>query len=77
MPFTGPEIHHDGQIIAMVIVETYEIARDASHRIVSRYAATLPGRTIDSAGVDINHPEALAEKEKKVGDSPPLSPLRP
>ena len=32
MPLTGAEIHNDGQIIAMVIAETYEIARDASHR---------------------------------------------
>ncbi|MCW6511520.1 xanthine dehydrogenase family protein molybdopterin-binding subunit [Lichenifustis flavocetrariae] len=68
MPLTGPEIHHDGQIIAMVIAETYEIARDASHRIVTRYDATTPAATIDSPGVDILHPDALAEKEKKAGD---------
>ncbi len=68
MPLTGSEIHHDGQIIAMVIAETYEIARDASHRIVSRYAPTVPAATMDSAGVDITHPEALIEEEKNVGD---------
>ena len=68
MPLIGPEIHHDGQIIAMVIAETYEVARDASHRIVCRYAPTAPAATLDSPGVDITHPEALAEKEKKVGD---------
>ena len=39
MPLTGPEIHHDGQIIAMVVAETYEVARDASHRITVRYPA--------------------------------------
>ena len=68
MPLTGPEIRHDGQIIAMVIAETYEIARDASHRIIVRYAPTVPASTMDSPGVDITHPEALAEKEKKAGD---------
>lgn len=68
MPLTGPEICNDGQIIAMVIAESYEIARDASHRIVTRYAATVPAATMDSPGVDIIHPEALAEKEKKAGD---------
>ncbi len=68
MPLTGPEIRHDGQIIAMVIAETYEVARDASHRIVVRYAPTAPAATMDSPGVDITHPEALAEKEKQAGD---------
>ncbi len=68
MPLTGPDIRHDGQIIAMVVAETYEVARDASHRIIVRYAATAPAATLDSAGVDITHPEALAEKEKRAGD---------
>jgi len=68
MPLTGLEIRHDGQIIAMVIADTYEVARDASHRIVARYAPTAPAATMDSPGVDITHPDALAEKEKKAGD---------
>ena len=68
MPLTGTEIRNDGQIIAMVVAETYEIARDASHRILVRYAAEAPAATMDSPGVDITHPEALAEKEKQAGD---------
>ena len=68
MPLTGPEIRHDGQIIAMVVAETYEVAREASHCIVVRYAPTVPAATLDSPGVEITHPEALAEKEKKAGD---------
>ena len=68
MPLSGPEIHHDGQIIAMVIAETYEVARDASRRMTTRYMETVPAATMDSPGVDIHHPEALAEKEKKAGD---------
>ena len=68
MPLTGSEIHHDGQIIAMVIAESYEVARDASHRILARYAPVTPAATMDSPGVDIVHPEALAEKEKTLGD---------
>jgi xanthine dehydrogenase YagR molybdenum-binding subunit len=68
MPLTGPEIRHDGQIIAMVIAESYEIARDASHRIAVRYAPETPASTLDSPGVTLTHPEALAEKEKKAGD---------
>ena len=68
MPLTGTDIHHDGQIIAMVIADTYEIARDASHRIVACYAPITPAATMESAGVTIEHPEALTEKEKTVGD---------
>ncbi len=68
MPLTGPEVRHDGQIIALVIAETYEIARDASHRIVTRYAPATPAATMDSPGADVTHPDALSEKELKVGD---------
>jgi xanthine dehydrogenase YagR molybdenum-binding subunit len=68
MPLTGPEIHNDGQIIAMVIAETYEIARDASHRIVTRYAPLMPAATMDSPGATVTHPDALAAKEKTAGD---------
>ena len=68
MPLTDTEIHNDGQIIAMVIADTYEIARDASHRIVARFAPIIPASAIGSPRADTTHPDALAEKEKKVGD---------
>jgi xanthine dehydrogenase YagR molybdenum-binding subunit len=68
MPLTGTEIFHDGQIIAMVIADSYEVARDASHRIVCRYAPSTPAATLTSAGVGMTHPDALSEKEKKAGD---------
>ena len=68
MPLVGPEIRHDGQIIAMVVAETYEVARDASHRIVTRYAPAPPAATMDSPGVAVTHPDALSGKEKKAGD---------
>lgn len=68
MPLTGTEIQHDGQIIAMVVAESYGVARDASHRIVVQYAATAPAATMDSPGAAVTHPDALAEKEKQAGD---------
>jgi xanthine dehydrogenase YagR molybdenum-binding subunit len=68
MPLTGPEIFNDGQIIAMVIAKSYEVARDASHRIVCRYAPTTPAVAIGEPGVETIHPDALLEKEKNVGD---------
>ncbi len=68
MPLTGTEIRNDGQIIAMVIAETYEIARDASHRIVTRYAPMKLAATMDSSGAETTHTDALDKKEKHVGD---------
>ena len=68
MPLTGTEIFNDGQIVAMVIAESYEIARDASHRVAVRYAPVTPASTLDSPGVQLDHPDALTEKEKKAGD---------
>src|SRR4030095_7309490 len=68
MPLMGTEIFNDGQIIAMVIAESYEVARDASHRIVCRYAQATPAVVIGKPGVNTIHPDALLGKEKNVGD---------
>ena len=68
MPLIGPDIHNDGQIIAMVVAETYEIARDASHRIIPRYAPVAPASTMDSPDATVSHPDALTGREKKTGD---------
>ncbi len=67
-PLTGPEINNDGQIVAMVIAEDFATARDAAHRILVRYDAAEPSATFDSPGATTSHPDALARKEKKVGD---------
>ena len=68
MPLTGTEIHNDGQIIAMIVADSYETARDASHRIVVRYTSLSPASLLDSPGAQLMHPDTLSEKEKKVGD---------
>ena len=68
MPMIGPEIHNDGQIIAMVLAEDLATARDAAHRIVVHYAETTPTATFGSPGAAIVHPDSLSSKEKKTGD---------
>lgn len=50
MPLVGPEIHHDGQIIAIVLGESLEAAREAGCRIRAIYAETPSATTLDSAG---------------------------
>jgi len=68
MPMTGPDIRNDGQIVAMVAAESYEIARDAACRIAVRYAPQSPSATFGSAGSTIAHPPEMAKKEKHAGD---------
>ena len=68
MPMTGVEIFNDGQIVAMVVAESYEIARDAAHRVVCRYAAATPAWGLDSPEATTTHPDALSAKEKMAGD---------
>lgn len=45
-------IWHDGQIIGVVLADTFEIARDAAFRVKVGYAADAPSATFGSAGAD-------------------------
>src|SRR5262249_50426518 len=47
----GPEIFHDGQIVAVVIAESFEAAREAAHRVEVDYAAEVPSATFGSPGL--------------------------
>ncbi|MDB5495380.1 MAG: xanthine dehydrogenase [Phenylobacterium sp.] len=47
------QIWHDGQIIAVVLAETYEAAREGAYKVVVRYAAEAPSATFDSPGVEV------------------------
>ena len=47
----GPEVAHDGQIIAMVLADSFEAAREAAHRLVVRYQRQAPAATFGSSGL--------------------------
>jgi xanthine dehydrogenase YagR molybdenum-binding subunit len=47
----GPTIHHDGQIVAMVVADTLEQAQEAASKLKIGYGAQKPSATFDSAGV--------------------------
>lgn len=49
-PLAGPRIFHAGQIVALVVAESFEIARDAAQRLGITYAAEVPSATFDSPG---------------------------
>jgi len=45
-------IWHDGQIIAIVVAETYEAAREAAAKVDVSYVSESPSATFDSPGVE-------------------------
>ncbi len=46
----GPEVHHDGQIVAMVVADTFEAAREAAGLVKIEYRAEQPSATFGSPG---------------------------
>ena len=50
MPLASDQIWHGGQIVAVVLAETFEAAREAAHRLKVTYAAEPPSAGFDSAG---------------------------
>ena len=47
----GPEVAHDGQIIAMVLADSFEAAREAAFRLGVRYQRQAPAATFGSKGL--------------------------
>ena len=64
------KVWHDGQIVAVVVAETFEAAREAAYKVRVEYAATPPSATFDSPGVT-QAPKAEDEKSKlpSIGDA--------
>ena len=65
-------IWHDGQILAVVVAERFEIARDAARRVKIDYAPEPPAATFDSPGA-VTEPARDDEGSgpPKVGDALP------
>ncbi len=70
-PMASEEIHHDGQIVALVVGETFEAARDGAHRLVVRYEAQQPSAGFDSPGAETKPAAEVSKKHEdpKVGDA--------
>src|SRR5436190_15912487 len=68
----GPEIAHDGQIIGMVVADTFEAAREAAYRVKVTYDEHEPSATFESPGTVIEDAAKVSpvHKEKpKAGDA--------
>jgi xanthine dehydrogenase YagR molybdenum-binding subunit len=60
----GPEIAHEGQIIAMVVADTFEAAREAAYKVKATYAVEAPSATFGSQGVTEEDVTKVSERHK-------------
>jgi xanthine dehydrogenase YagR molybdenum-binding subunit len=70
-PLASAEIAQDGQIIAVVLADTFEAAREAAHRVKVNYAAATPAASFDSPGTTSAPAKGQLSRFKedpKVGD---------
>jgi xanthine dehydrogenase YagR molybdenum-binding subunit len=63
----GPKIQHDGQIIGMVVADTFEAAREAAYKAKFTFNAETPSAGFDSPG---STTKALSKKTPQAGDAP-------
>jgi xanthine dehydrogenase YagR molybdenum-binding subunit len=67
----GPQIDHEGQIIAVVLADTFEAAQDAAARVRVTYAAETPSATFGAPGLTEDDATKVSERIKEapaVGD---------
>ncbi len=62
-------IWHDGQIIGVVVAETYEAAREAAYAVGVEYDAEAPSATFGSPGVEEEVREPGEHKDFAIGDA--------
>jgi xanthine dehydrogenase YagR molybdenum-binding subunit len=63
------QIWHAGQIIAIVVADSYEGAREAAHKVMVAYAPEMPSATFDSAGTETEPHKPEKTPDPKVGDA--------
>ena len=61
VPLSSTKIWHDGQIVALVVAETFEAATEAADRVLIQYDEEGPSATLDSAGAE-TRPVAEVDK---------------
>jgi xanthine dehydrogenase YagR molybdenum-binding subunit len=62
-------IWHDGQIIGIVVAETYEAAREAANKVEVIYSPEPPSATFGSAGVETEPHKAARQPDPNKGDA--------
>src|SRR5262249_46142449 len=62
----GPDIGHDGQIVAVVLADTFEAAREGAFKAKIAYAEEQPSATFGSAGVKQEDASKANERAKEL-----------
>jgi xanthine dehydrogenase YagR molybdenum-binding subunit len=70
-PLSSEKVWHDGQIVALVVADTFEAARDGAHRLKIAYDEEQPAATFDSAGAETVAAKDASEhhEDPSVGDA--------
>jgi xanthine dehydrogenase YagR molybdenum-binding subunit len=64
-PLRDAQVRHAGQIVALVVAETFEGAREAAQRLGVRYEAEKPSASFDDPGVTVG---SNGKTDPQVGD---------
>jgi xanthine dehydrogenase YagR molybdenum-binding subunit len=64
VPLASPRIWYDGQIVALVVAETFEAAREAAYRLKIDYEPETPTASFDSPGTTTTAAAKASEKHK-------------
>jgi xanthine dehydrogenase YagR molybdenum-binding subunit len=62
----GPEILHDGQIVAVIVADTFEAAREAAHKVNVTYAVQPPSATFDSPRLTQDDATKVSKRHAKL-----------
>jgi xanthine dehydrogenase YagR molybdenum-binding subunit len=62
----GPDIAHDGQIIALVLADSYEAAREAAYKVHANYAPAQASATFGSDGLVIQDATKVSAQHREV-----------
>ena len=63
------QVWHAGQIIGIVLAETYEAARESAHKVAVTYAEETPSATFDSPGLVLQAHKPEKGPDPKKGDA--------
>jgi xanthine dehydrogenase YagR molybdenum-binding subunit len=62
----GPEIAHDGQIIALVLADSYEAAREAAYKVHANYAPARASATFGSDGLKVEDATKVSAQHREL-----------
>jgi xanthine dehydrogenase YagR molybdenum-binding subunit len=76
LPLRKPEVHHHGEIVALVVADSFEIARDAARRIDVTYAPRSPASGFDSDGAETEEAKKAAADSGDVDQAYEAAPVK-